>query len=102
MGYDRVVRDWDVHHGGHCDRLLWEDSPKLADEGFPPILHILSTRKVNQQWDLINGQVVDLESGEPVAAGVRGEVCIKGAQVNLENSLSNSRRRHLGIAQTFK
>ena len=28
-------------------------------------------------------QVVDLDSGEAVPAGVRGEVCIKGPQVDL-------------------
>ena len=27
-------------------------------------------------------QVVDLDSGEPVSAGERGEVCIKGPQVS--------------------
>ena len=75
LGHDWVVRHWDFHNRGYRHRVLWENSPKLTNEGVS-----IKVLKINETMDL--PQVVDLDSGEPVSAGERGEVCIKGPQVS--------------------
>ena len=33
LGHDWVVRHWDFHNRGYRHRVLWENSPKLTNEG---------------------------------------------------------------------